>query len=59
LPDFPITFEIWGMAESMAERVRAKGLRAPAMDILIAACARFNDIGMERNDSHFDWLMEI
>ena len=59
LPDFPITFEIWRMAEFMAERGRAKGLQAPAMDILIAACARSHKVGIEHNDSHFDWLMEI
>jgi len=59
LPDFPINQTIWDAAEQMAERGRRKGLRAPAMDILIAACARHHGVGVEHDDAHFDWLMEI
>jgi len=59
LPDFPITAEVWSAAEDLAERGRKAGLQAPPMDILIAACARFHNVELERADSHFDWLLTI
>jgi predicted nucleic acid-binding protein len=59
LPDVSVTSETWHLAERLAERGRRNGLRAPAMDILIAACARFHDLEIEHNDAHFDWLMRI
>ncbi len=59
LPDIPVTEKTWDLAEALAERGRSDGLRAPAMDILIAACARSHDLEIEHNDSHFDWLMKI
>lgn len=59
LPDLPVTEAVWIQAEAMAERGRRKGLRAPAMDILIASCARHHNVGVEHDDSDFEWLMEI
>ncbi len=59
LPDLPITGEVWAAAEAMAERGRQRGLRAPAMDLLIAACARHHGVEVEHDDSDFGWLMEV
>ncbi len=59
LPDFPVTPGVWAEAEVIAARSRSKGLRAPAMDLLIAACARCHGLELEHADSHFDWLMTI
>jgi len=59
LPDFEITAEVWSAAEALAERGRRKGFRAPAMDILIAACARHYDLEVEHDDQDFEWLMVV
>ncbi len=59
LPDIPVTAEVWIGAERLAERGRAKGLRAPAMDLLIAACARHHHLELKHADAHFEWLMAI
>lgn len=59
IPDIPVTREVWSLAETLAERGRRRGLRAPAMDILIAACARFHDLELEHDDTDFDWLINI
>lgn len=59
LPNYPVTESIWGEAQLLAERGRREGLSAPAMDILIAACARHHDLEVVHDDAHFDWLMRI
>jgi predicted nucleic acid-binding protein len=59
IPDVPTTPEVWLEAERLAERGRRKGLRAPAMDVLVAACARFHGLALEHDDAHFEWLMGI
>lgn len=59
LPDLSVTAIVWEQAQAMAERGRRKGFRAPAMDILIASCARYHRVEVEHDDSDFDWLMEI
>lgn len=59
LPDLPITHEVWNHAQQLADRARRKGLRAPAMDFLIAACARHHRVPLEHDDTDFDWLMTI
>jgi predicted nucleic acid-binding protein len=59
LPDLEITAEVWRAAEALAERGRRKGFRAPAMDILIAACARHYGLEVEHDDRDFEWLMGV
>jgi len=59
LPDLPVTPEVWVEAEKMADRARRKGFSAPAMDFLIAACARVHRVALEHNDADFDWLLTI
>lgn len=59
LPDFPVTSEVWAEAQNLAERGRRKGLAAPAMDILVAACARHYRLEVEHDDADFDWLLRV
>ena len=57
LPDLPITDEVWASACALASRCRDAGKPAPAVDVLIAACARHHDVKVEHADSHFDFLL--
>lgn len=56
LPELPITDEVWQAAYDIARRVRAKGVTAPATDLLIAACAHHHDAALEAADSDFGQL---
>jgi len=50
LPELPITDDVW---------CRKAGRTAPAIDVLIAACARHHGVDVEHADSHFDFLMTL
>ena len=57
LPELPITDEVWAEACALASRCRKAGKTAPAIDVLIAACARHHGVDVEHADAHFDFLM--
>ncbi|MBA3962282.1 MAG: PIN domain-containing protein [Chthoniobacterales bacterium] len=59
LPDLVINSRIWQEACDLASRCRKAGKRAPTSDILIAACARHHEVGIETADAHFDFLMTL
>ena len=59
LPELPITDEVWMEACALASRCRKAGKTAPAIDVLIAACARHHGVEVEHADSHFDFLMTM
>lgn len=59
LPELPITGEVWLAAFALAGRCRQAGKTAPAIDVLIAACARHHGVEVEHDDSHFDFLMTL
>jgi predicted nucleic acid-binding protein len=59
LPELAITDEVWAAACALASRCRKAGKTAPAIDVLIAACARHHDIELEHADNHFDFLMTL
>ena len=59
LPELPITDEVWAEACALASRCRKAGKTAPAIDVLIAACARHHGVDVEHADSHFDFLMTM
>lgn len=59
LPELPITDEVWAAACALANRCRKAGKTAPAIDVLIAACARHHGVELEHADSHFDFLMTL
>lgn len=57
LAELPITSEVWDLAYSLAQKARTAGAAAPGSDVLIAACAKFHDVALERSDSDFDRLI--
>ena len=59
LPELPITDEVWAEACALASRCRKAGKTAPAIDVLIAACARHHGVDVEHADNHFDFLMTM
>lgn len=59
LPELPITDDVWAEAYGLASRCRKAGKTAPAIDVLIAACARHHGVALEHADSHFDFLMTL
>jgi predicted nucleic acid-binding protein len=59
LPELPITEEVWAAACDLASRCRKAGKTAPAMDILIAACALHHRVDLEHADGHFDFLLTL
>ncbi len=59
LPDFPVTADVWREACALGSAARGKGIRIPAFDLLIAACARHHGAGIESADSHFDLKADL
>lgn len=59
IPDLPIEPGVWDLAIRIAEKSRASGLTAPAMDLTIAACARFHGAELEHCDKHFDAIAKL
>lgn len=59
LPELPITDAVWAAACALASRCRKAGKTAPAIDALIAACARHHGVEVEHDDSHFEFLMTL
>jgi predicted nucleic acid-binding protein len=55
----PTTDEVWARARWLAQRARAKGLTAPAADVLIAACAREHGVELEHGDAHLTALAAL
>ncbi len=53
LPELSIDGEVWVLACELARKARDKGLTIPATDLLIAACARHHEAGLEHADQHF------
>ncbi len=50
---------VWKLAQRLATRCRDTGLTIPSADILIVACAKHHDTGLEHNDSHFEKLVTL
>lgn len=59
LPELAITDEVWAEACALASRCRKAGQTAPAIDVLIAACARHHGVEVDHADSHFEFLMTL
>jgi predicted nucleic acid-binding protein len=59
LPELPIDADVWGEACALANRCRRAGKTAPAVDVLIAACARHHSVDVEHDDRHFEFLMRL
>ena len=59
LPLYPINEAVWFAARRLARRCREKGVTAPSVDIVIAACAVQHALDVEHNDNHFDKILPI
>lgn len=59
LTDLPTTAEVWELAVDLAQQAKMKGLTIPATDLLVAACARYHEVGLEHADSHFDQIANL
>lgn len=54
----PMSDAVWREAATCAQQARAKGVTAPATDVLIFACARHHGAGLLHSDSDFDHLRQ-
>lgn len=59
LPELVIDREVWSKAYELATQARARGVTAPATDVLIAACALHHGADLESADSDFDHLAAV
>ena len=59
LPDLAIDSDVWRKAYELATQARARGVTAPATDVLIAACALHHGADLESADSDFDHLAAV
>lgn len=59
LPELAVTDEVWEEACEVARRCREAGVTVPASDLLIAACARHHDAGLEQADTDFDRIAGV
>ena len=59
LPELRIDDGVWQAAYDLARRARARGVTAPATDVLIAACARRHGAALEYADADFDLLATV
>ncbi len=59
LPRVPITDEVWQDAAQLASRARAGGLRFPASDLVIFACAKRHGLSVDHADKHFELLQDL
>ena len=59
LPELDISDDVWDLACDLARKARRGGKTVPASDLLIAACARHHQVGIEHADSHFDVIATL
>lgn len=59
VPELAIDGEVWRKAYELATQARARGVTAPATDVLIAACALHHGADLESADSDFDHLAAV
>jgi len=59
LPRLPIDEQVWELSIKLANRARQAGFTVPAVDLLIAACARRHGVSIEHCDEHYRSLEAI
>ena len=59
LPDLTVDAQVWQLSLDLARKARSAGVTVPATDVLIAACARRHQVGLEHADSDFKLLAKI
>ena len=55
----PINDHVWALSHELAAKARAKGLSAPAFDVLIAACGAHHNVPVDSRDKHFHDLATL
>ena len=56
---YPVDNPVWKKACLLARRCRDKGVGAPTVDIVIAACAAHHHLALEHCDHHFDTILPL
>ena len=59
LLELPIDDAVWNESYDLARRARASGITAPAIDVIILACARRYGTDIETADPDFELLASI
>ena len=59
LISLPVDQDVWDLSIDLARRARGKGITVPPIDLIIAACARYHEAGIEAADQHFGELMRL
>ena len=59
LPELAIDQGVWWQAYDLARQARAWGVTVPAVDVLIAACARYHGAAIETADTDFELLAPV
>lgn len=57
--NLPTGDAVWDRARLLAQRARAKGVTAPATDLIIAACAWEHGVEIEHDDAHLTALARL
>lgn len=55
----PTDTAVWDLAVNLAKSARDAGLTAPAVDLMIVACARRHGVELEHNDQHLNRLQSL
>lgn len=55
----PTTSLVWEMSRLLARLCRKNGVMTPATDLLIVACARTHEVGIEHQDAHFAAILQL
>ena len=56
---YHVNEQVWTRARNLARTCREKGVTAPTVDIIIAACAVEHGLELEHNDGHFNKILPI
>jgi predicted nucleic acid-binding protein len=54
---YPVNEHVWTAARGLARSCREKGITAPTVDIIIAACAVEYRLELEHNDAHLTAIL--
>jgi predicted nucleic acid-binding protein len=56
---YRVNEDVWRRARVLARSCREKGVTAPSVDIVIAACAVQHGVDLEHCDSHFEKILPV
>ena len=59
LSSLEIDAAVWDRAVALGAAARERGIKVPATDLLVAACARHHGVSLLHFDGHFDLVGEL